>query len=207
MIQLDKLTSNKTVLLRERKRHRPPRSKHTLCCSGGGVPTFPDGGVPTLSGGGLPTFPGGGYLPQAGGTYLPGGIRTLGRGVPTFPSGGVPTLGWGTYQGRYPPRPDLGRQALPHPDLRVGNPYQGRYPPRPDLGRQALPHPDLRVGNLPTTQKVGTPPLDVDRQTPVKTVPSLVLRTRAVISMLHSETGRKSQRFVRTLLCSLIFRY
>ena len=83
--------SNKTVLLRERKRH-------TACCMwqahdsvilGGGVPTLV-GGVPTLVGG-VPTLEGGTYSRW-------GGLPTLGGGG-TYPRWGVPTLGWG---GTYP---------------------------------------------------------------------------------------------------------
>ena len=60
------LKSNKTVLLRERKRHTARRvasTRHAVLAGGGG------GGVPTLVGGG--TYPGGGGGTYPGGGYLP----------------------------------------------------------------------------------------------------------------------------------------
>ena len=57
----------------------------------------------------------------------------------------------------------------------------------PDL--RGVPHPDLRRGTPPPVSWMGYPPyLDLgwgtDRQTPVKTVLSLVLRTRAIIILV-----------------------
>ena len=66
--------------------YRPPRGKHTLCCSGGGRGgTYSGGGyLPWLGG----TYPGGGYLPWWGGGTYP-------RWEGTYPRWGVPTLGGG----------------------------------------------------------------------------------------------------------------
>ena len=109
---------NKTVLLRERKRHTAHRvasARYAVLVRGGTYPGaggyLPWWGVPTLVGG---TYPGGGYLPWwEGGTY-PGG-----RGVPILVGGGyLPWYPIQTWEGRYPP-------TLP----------EGRYPPNPDLGR------------------------------------------------------------------------
>ena len=96
--------------------YHPPRSKHTLCCSGGGGGVTYPGLLPTLAGGYLPWL--GGTYPGRGGTY-PGRWGTY-PGVPTL-ARGVPTLAGGTYHGRYPPPSRPGK---------VGTP-----PPQPDLGR------------------------------------------------------------------------
>ena len=91
-----KILSDKTVLLRERKRHTARRvaSTHSVVLGGGG-------GVPTLVGG-VPTLVRGEYLPCWGGTHPGGGgVPTLVGG--TYPGGGVPTLVGGTYLGTYPP--------------------------------------------------------------------------------------------------------
>ena len=104
------LDLNKTVLLREHKRHtaRHVASIRSVILGGGGwVPTLVGGyllwwGVPTLVGGYLPWW--GGIYPGGGGTYSGGGYL-LWWGVPTL-GGGVPTLGrGGTYprQGGYLP--------------------------------------------------------------------------------------------------------
>ena len=72
LVTLPKITLNKTVLLRERKRHTARRvaSTRSVIPVGGAYPggggTYPGGGylpwwgVPTLVGG---TYPVGGYLP------------------------------------------------------------------------------------------------------------------------------------------------
>ena len=73
---------------------------------------------------------------------------------------GTPTLGQGT-----PLLPPVGWMGYPPPHLNLG---QGT-PPCLDLG-----------WGTPLSAGWGTPSRNVDRQTPVKIVPSLVLRTRAV---------------------------
>ena len=139
-----KQSSNKKVLLRERKRHTARRVVSTLSVVLPGYPPPPRGGYLTQ----VP--PQGGYL-----TRVPprGGYLTR------VPPGGV------TWP-RYPPR---------------GGTRSGGVP---DLGTP----PRLMAfwEMLQSIMGYGYPPLWTDRlmdgQTRVKTLPSLVLRTRAVIS-------------------------
>ena len=78
-----------------------------------------------------------------------------------------------------PPYLDLGR-GYPHLDLGRGYPH-----PHLDLGRGYPLHPTWTWERYPCLDMgswyTPPPPADLNRQTPVKTVPSLVLRTRAVI--------------------------
>ena len=142
--------------------YRPPCSEYSFCC-----PTRvpPPGGVPD---------PG---TPPGGGTW------------PGYPPGGVPDPGTprgGTWPG-YPP----GGGYLTRVPPQGG--YLTRVPPRGGPGNP--PGGGTWPGYPPTSWHsgkcckalwdMGTPPLWTDRlmdgQTRVKTLPSLVLRTRAVI--------------------------
>ena len=117
--------------------------------------------------------------------------RRSGWGVPHLRLGGTPSQVW--TGGAYPiqsrlgvPRvPPLSRPGMGYPpDLGWGTPPDlswGTPLPRPEMG---TPYPDLRWG---TPLQVWT-----DTQTRVKTLPSLVLRTRAVIISLGTiHTERK----------------
>ena len=121
--------------------------------SGGGVPR------PRSVGGGSPSRPGWG-VPQVSPCQTWDGVPPLARPGMGYPP--WPDLGWGT------PQPDLG-WGTPRPYLGWGTP-----PARPGMGYP----PPARPG-------MGYPPppqMWTDTQTRVKTLPSLVLRTRAVIS-------------------------
>ena len=120
-------------------------------------------------------------LSRPGMGYPP--CQDLGLGTPSRPRMGYPPdlgwgtpppldLGWGTPQPElgYPPQPEMG--YLPRPEM--------GYPP--DLG-QGTPYPDLRW--------VPPPQVWTDTQTRVKTLSSLVLRTRAG----KSNTGLHWTRF------------
>ena len=149
---------NKKVLLRERKRHTA-RHVASPWPGGGGYPPILPSSHPDLAreGESLPLSGGGGE-----GTYLrvaPPLILTWPGGGGYLPWLGVPTLGY------------------PHPDL-AGGTYLG-VPPTlltwlgvPTLG---YPYPPDLAGGLPTFARGylpwGTPP-GVNRQTPVKIVPS-----------------------------------
>ena len=139
---------------------------------GGTWPGYPPRGVPD------PGTPPGGYL-----TWVPRGVPDLGTPpggyLTRVPPGGVPDLGTppGGYPTRVPPRggPDPGTP------LRGGT-WPG-YPPRGGVWvPPPLPHGIL--GNVAKHYGIWVPPLWTDRlmdgQTRVKTLPSLVLRTRAV---------------------------
>ena len=172
-----KLTANKKVLLRERKRHTARRvvSTPSVVLPGyppppGGVPDqgTPPGGVPD------PGTPPGGYLtwvPPLGG-YL---TRVPPRGTRVPPQGGTwPGYPPGGYLTRVPPR---GGTWLGYPP---GGTWPG-YPPGgvPDPGTP-------RGGTWPGYPPGGVPgpplPPGVDRQTKWNYYLPVVLRTRAVIS-------------------------
>ena len=155
---------NKKVLLRERKRHtahcvaNTPYVVLTGYPSPGGVRVPPPGGV------GLGTPPGGYPVryPPGGSGYDPRGVRVPPGGVP----GQVPPRGGtrsgtppGGYPVRYPPWGGLGTppggSGYPPGGVRV--PPQGGPGTPPGEGGRGYPDPP-------------SPP--VDRQTPVKTVPS-----------------------------------
>ena len=173
--------------------YRPPCSEYSFCCPtrvpprGGTWPRYPPGGS--------------GYPPGRGG-YLtrvpPGGdlTRVPPRGVPdpgTPPGGGgggVPDPGppGGGYLTRVPPRggvPDLG---TPPGGGGPGTPQGGyltQVPPRGECTWPGYPPASWHSGKCcKALWDMGTPPLWTDRlmdgQTRVKTLPSLVLRTRAV---------------------------
>ena len=142
---------NKKVLLRERKRHTARRVVSTPSVV---LPRYPPGGVPDPG-----TPPGGGTWP---GYPPPGGYLTW------VPPGGVPDPS--TPRGV----PDLG---TPPGGYLTWVPPQGgvRVPPRCLMAFWEM---------LQSIMGYGYPPLWTDRlmdgQTRVKTLPSLVLRTRAV---------------------------
>ena len=176
---------NKKVLLRERKRHTarcvantryvvltgylPPRGG-TRSGTPRGVRVPPLGGYPVRSGnppGGYPVRypprgvqvpPLGGYLVRSGQVPSPGGVRVPPGGVPSqVPPGGSgypPTGGYPVRSGQVPPRG--GTQS--------GTPGGGPGTP-PGGGKVPSQVPPL--GGYPDP-----PPPPVDRQTPVKTVPS-----------------------------------
>ena len=192
---------NKKVLLRERKRHTARRVVSTPSVV---LPGYPPGGggtrtsVPPPPGGylDLGTPPGGvpgPWYPPPGGTRtsvppLGGGTQTS---VPPPPRGGTQTLvpppGGGT-QTSVPPLGGGTRTSVPPPPRGVPGP---RYPPR-------LPHGIL--GNVAKHYGIWVPPpcgqTDgwMEGQTRVKTLPSLVLRTRAV--MISNLNGRNSETLV-----------
>ena len=121
------------------------------------------------------------------------------------PPGGVPDLGTSprgvTWPG-YPPRrgvlPDLGTPPGGVPDLGnppggvpdLGNPPGGGPDPGTPPGGTPPPLPHGILGNVAKHYGIWVPPLWTDRlmdgQTRVKTLPSLVLRTRAVMKQLMS---------------------
>ena len=188
--QRNKKKENKKVLLRERKRHTARRVVSTPCCPtwvppwGGnrsGTPPVPPrggtqsgtplggtrSGTPPGTPPGVPSqvpprpgTPPGGYPVR----YPPGGVpgRVPPDRVP--PSGGsgvpsqVPPGGGGTRSGTPRPGTPLGGYPARYPR---GGVYPVRYPP--------LPHGIL--GNVAKHYGIWVPP-PVDRQTPVKTVPS-----------------------------------
>ena len=131
-VSVDNDKINKTVLLRERKRHTGHRVASPL---GGGYLPWPGGGNYLSRGGtylgqGVPTLAWGGYVP------LPGG-----GGTPPWP-GGVPTLVGGTYLGGgiY-----LGQGGTPS--------WLGGYPPWPGgthLGWDGIPSLPPGVNRLKT---------------------------------------------------------
>ena len=152
---------NKTVLLRERKRHTARRVARTgwyLAWLGGGYPLLP-----------ILTWPGGTYLDWGWEGVPPSwpgwGVPTLAREVPTL---GVPPSwpGWGrghTYLGQedtylgVPPCPDLAGGYLPWPGgTYLGVPLPilpwlgGYLPCGTPLARVGTPHLDLaKVGTSP----------------------------------------------------------
>ena len=116
--------------------------------------------------GGTPSSPG------LGGT--PGEYPPLASGMGTLHL----DLGWGTslnWDG-VPLCLDLG-QGTPQLDLGWGTPLPGPVTGYP------LPHLDLGWGTVSPISWMGYPAASVDKQTPVKTVPCLVLRTRAVTNV------------------------
>ena len=134
---------------------------------GGGTYPWLGEGVPTLVGEGVPTLTGW-YLPWLG-------IPTLARGRGTNPSWGgvptllrVPTLAGGTYpgQGGRDTYPGWGRRYLSW--LGEGVPTLARGEGYLSWKGGGVNYPGWEEG-VPTL--VGVPP-GVDRQTPVKTVPS-----------------------------------
>ena len=161
--------------------YRPPCSEYSFCC-----PTWvpPRGGTRTPPGG-VPS-----QVPPRGGTQTPqGGTQSGtppgGKGYWSgTPPGGYPDpLGGtqsGTPPGGYPVRyPPWGG----YPDPPGG--YPVRYPPGGVPG-QVPPHCLMAFWEmLQSIMGYGYPPLWTDRlmdgQTRVKTLPSLVLRTRAVM--------------------------
>ena len=89
------------------------------------------------------------------------------------------------------------------PCLGRGYPHLGRGYPSPHLGRG---YPSLHLeGVLSPTWERGTPsPVDVNRQTPMKTVPAFVLRTRAVkreTKKLQNELMAKLLTFYEGKIC------
>ena len=142
--------------------YRPPCSEYSFCCPTRVPPPgwYPDLGTPSPQGG----VPRPRYPPPPGGGY-----PDLGP-----PQGGYPDLStppWGGY-------PDLGTPPRGGTRTSVPPPWGGvRVPPR-------LPHGIL--GNVAKHYGIWVPPLWTDRlmdgQTRVKTLPSLVLRTRAVMN-------------------------
>ena len=150
-----KTTENKKVLLCEHKRHTAHHIASTryAALSNGG------GGYPIQSWwGGTPSSHGGGYPIQSWGG---GTLSSHGRGYPRYPPGqtwdGVPPIQ--TWHG-VPSHPDLG-WGTPCPDLAWGTPPSRPvmgYPPRPGMGYP----PRCELTNK------------------LKTVPSLILRMRAV---------------------------
>ena len=86
---------------------------------------------------------------------VPHPVLDGGQGTPTWTWDGVPSTGWGTH----------------HLDLRWGTPSQLDGVP-PAWTWEGVP--------LISWMGDGVPPQNVDRQTPVKTVPSLMLHTRVV---------------------------
>ena len=163
---------NKKVLLREHKRHTARRA---ASARGGHLPWMD--GVPTLDPLPHPSLARGRgtYLGVApiltwpGGTYLGwGGVPTLGGGggsctylgvllPPSWPGQGEGYLPWGT----------------PHPDLARGDTYlewgRGYLPWVPPCSELAGGGRGTYLGVPPTPPP---PPSGVDRQAPVKTVPS-----------------------------------
>ena len=140
-----------------------------------------EGGAPS-QGGGYPAqllmvgypIPGWGGVPQPGLDGL--GVPHLRPAQDTPPMPGMgypPNLGWGTPP---PSRPGWGTPPLHPPQIWDGVPPSHL----PDLDR--VTPPDLDKVTPPPTWDGVPPPWNVNRHTPVKTVPSLVLRTRAVIT-------------------------
>ena len=112
------------------------------------------------------------------GGYPISGLTQGGGGTP----GTIPPSrpGWGT-----PHHPDL--TEVPSPPSTPGwgtpphHPDMARVPPHPDLAR-VTPPPQTWDGVPPHPRPgMGPPEVWTDTQTRVKTLPSLVLRTRAVI--------------------------
>ena len=134
--------SNKKVLLRERKRHTARRVVSTPSVVLPRYPPPPDLGTP-------PPPPG---VPRL--WYPPGGYPDL--GTPPPGGGGVPGP-------RYPPPPPPGVPEPWYPPL--GGVPGPRYPPPPGC---LMAFWEM----LQSIMGYGYPPPPVDRQTPVKTVPS-----------------------------------
>ena len=146
---------NKKVLLRERK-------SNTAC-------RVASARYAALSGGG------GGYPIWRGGTPA----RSWWWGGLPHPGEVTPARSWWW--------------GVPHPRFGVSHPRVGEYPSQVlmvggTLGtpRNAVPPPPSRPGWGTPSPTIQTwmgypPPRNVNRQTPVKTVPSPVLRTRAII--------------------------
>ena len=141
-----------------------------------GVP-HPSRGYPSqvlMVGMGVPHPTSRGYPIPGRGVPQPG----LDGGIPSQVLGGYPIPGWGYPM--YPHHQDL--DGVP-PTIKT---WLGYSPPPHHPGLTGVPTtPDLRWGTPPPTIQtwMGYPtpsPRNVNRQTPVKTVPSLVLRTRAV---------------------------
>ena len=147
-----KISNNKKVLLRERKRHTARRVVSTPSVVLPGSP--PRGGYPDLG------TPRGGsrYPPRGGSGYPPGGTRT-----------------W------VPPPGGSGGVRVPPGGTRTWVPPRGGY-----LTRVPPPTSWHSGKCCKALWDMGTPPLWTDRlmdgQTRVKTLPSLVLRTRAVMT-------------------------
>ena len=103
-----------------------------------------------------------------------GSPLSAGWGTPIWTGDRVPPLaGWGTPL-------DLGwGTPLPGPGMGYSPGWMGYLLPGPGMG-----YPPGWMGvPLAWTWDGVTPPRNVDRQTPAKTVPSLVLRTRAVMKV------------------------
>ena len=159
---------HKKVLLRERKRHTARRVASARYAGGGGgypVPGPRGGGPHAKSGGGgvvpSPRSGWGGGTKSEGGTpsqvWVGGGTKSEG-GTPSqvLGEGGIPSRpGWGVYPGGVPP----------------SQTWDGVPPPS-----------QIWDGVPPSQTWDGIPPQQVwtDTQTRVKTLPSLVLRTRAL---------------------------
>ena len=145
--------------------YRPPCSKYSLCCPNW-VPPRP--GYPPGQGTPLARVPPSARVPPWPG--YPPSQGTPGQGTP----------GQGTPLARVPPRPGYPPARVPPTRL----PPQPGYPPQAGPGRVPpwLPHGIL--GNVAKHYGIRVPPPcgQTEGQTRVKTLPSLVLRTRAVIS-------------------------
>ena len=172
ILYLKKNSLNKKVLLRERKRHTarcvantpyvvltgyPPGGypvRYTPPPGGSGYPPGGGGGGGGGTGGGTRSGTGGVRVPPWGyPVRYPRGVRVPPRGVP----GQVPPLGGSGY-------PPGGTQSgTPPGGTRSGTPGGVRVPPREGY---PVRYPSPREGYP------DPPPPPVDRQTPVKTVPS-----------------------------------
>ena len=139
--------------------YRPPCSKCSLCCS--------------------VSWWGGGYIRGTGG-YL---IQSWMGGTPSWTWDGVPHISWMGYPhldlewGTPLPGPGMG---YPRPSQLDGVPPTWTWDGVPPSAGWSTPFLNLGWGYPPCWLDGVPPPQNVDRQTPVKTVPSLVFRTQAV---------------------------
>ena len=195
---------NKKVLLRERKRHTARRIATTRCAAlsnpdlvwgGCGYPVpGPGWGYPVSGLGGYPVpGPGGVPSPRSGGvpqSQVWGGTPSQVRGEPIPGLGDTPsrpgqgegcTLGTSLLRpGMEYPLPGPGMGYPPYLDLGWGTPPTWTWDvvpplPRPEMG---TPHLVLRWG-------IPSPPEMVDK---VKTLPSVILRMRAVMKPRRTHT-------------------
>ena len=146
------INNNKTVLLRERKRHTARCVASTRCAAlfGGKVPGPKSGGVPSpRSGGGTQSQVWGYPIPGPGGYPIPGpgGTPSHVRGVtPSRPGqGGTPAtpyldLGWGT-----PPPVWTWDGVPPALDLGWGTPPTWTWDGVPTLPRPEMGYPPDRL--------------------------------------------------------------
>ena len=136
-----------------------------------------------------PSRPGWGTLPWNG---VPPTIQTiktwLGYPLPSRPGQGTPPPQ--TWDGVPPPTPDLRWGTPHHPDL-------DGVPPQPQTWDGVPPTIQTWMGYPPR------PPRNVNRQTPVKTVPSLVLRTRAAKMFFYETTLIRKKQTLNWLLSFL----